>query len=117
MLNNGTTNGNKLIWWLLSMFAAIIGITITTGMSKISSIDSRINAIEVNTATIREKLSQIDLITNMTRTEQIDRTMRFGDMNNKIIILDIGIKDINARLEALSKRVRPESKQGQSGIE
>jgi len=79
-----TTNGNKLIWWLLGIFSAFILLAVSVVVSKIDKSDVRISSIKENMAAMQESVKQIDELLRITRGEQVDKTVRFSDMSNRL---------------------------------
>jgi hypothetical protein len=116
MADIGIASGAIVFKWITGAVGAMLVIILTFLLSQISSkfgsIDTALNEVrnrfsltEVKIATIDEKLKQVDILSEHTRKEQVDRTGKFGTMESKLITMDMRIQQTEDRYRTISERI------------
>lgn len=100
-------NGNKVIWWMLSIVGGIIVALGTAINAHLKALDIRMVSTEIRVAEMYEKVKQLDGLTTATRLEQIERTRRFGDLDNKLGLLDQRVRFIVEKFKVEPKDIFP----------
>lgn len=100
----GGING-RFIMWLLGIVGAILLFAGTLVSNTIVSLGTRLSLLERQQASMEQKLSQIDELINLTRKEQIDRTMRFADFGSKIVSIETEQRWIKDRIDSIVARL------------
>mgnify|MGYP001591422021 CR=1 FL=1 len=102
---NGNANGSKLVWWVLGMFAALTAVLGNQLINKLELVSQHLNSLDSGFSTVREKVSQIDSLVEITRGEQVSRTVKFGDLTNRINIADSEMKRMNDKLQLINEKI------------
>ena len=74
-------------------------------MARVDTLYSRVGASEVIIATMKEALRTLDDLAKAIRTEQVDRTFRFGELGNKISNIDMRMQLLDDRYKTISERI------------
>ena len=78
----------RMIWWILGIFGALLLVAATVLFSKLDRLDARMGLAEISLTRMQEQMRQVDELTKMTRSEQVERTQRFGDLSNRISLME-----------------------------
>ena len=89
--SNGTTSARR-VWWILGIFGTLLFVGLALILNKLDRLDMRTNSNDLALARLHEQLRQVDSLVTMTRAEQVDRTQRFGDMTNRLNLIEQTIR-------------------------
>lgn len=117
LADTGNGNGTKLIWWILGIAATGFFLITGVGLNRVGILADTVTALQLKIATIEAEQKQLLSLANTTRNEQVDRTLKFATMDNKLSIMEIQLKQLERRSDTISDRVlsinkRLDSKQG-----
>ena len=92
---------------MLSIVGGIIVALGTAINAHLKALDIRMVSTEIRVAEMYEKVKQLDGLTTATRLEQIERTRRFGDLDNKLGLLDQRVRFIVEKFKVEPKDIFP----------
>jgi len=101
---NGT-NGTKLVWWILGVVGTVLALGVFSFMNTLDKLATRINALEVTLSANMEHIKQMEVLATATRNEQIERTLKFGDIGNRIAVVETSAKILELRIENLGEKL------------
>jgi hypothetical protein len=99
------TNGTKLVWWILGIVGAVLSLGIFSTINTIDRLATRINALEISLSVNMEHIKQMESLAIATRNEQIERTLKFGDIANRISVVETSAKILELRIENLGEKL------------
>ena len=110
LLNNNGGTTSKLLWWVVGLIGSglVLGVSffISNIVGKVDSINNRLMVMEVTVATVRESLRSLDDLSKAIRTEQVDRTFRFGDLAVKINSIDSKMQSLEDKYKSIVDMLR-----------
>ena len=105
--NNGAVS--RLLWWVVGLIGSSLvlggGFLVSTLVARVDTLYVRVGASEVVIATMKETLRALDDLAKAIRTEQVDRTFRFGELGNKISSIDMRMQLLDDRYKTISERI------------
>ena len=88
MTTNGNNTSARLVWGILGIFGTCLLLVGTAIFTKLDRLDTRSAAQENAITRMQEQMRQVDDIARLTRTEQVERTSRFGEISNRLNLLE-----------------------------
>jgi|SRR5712664_2250656 len=95
----------RLTWWLLGIFATVIILGVSFIASSITSINSRLNALEILAGTNAEKVKHIEDSTKNIIPDKIDYLTKHSELLNKVSGIESSLKLIEGRVVTMSERL------------
>jgi len=102
---NGNGTASKMIWWVLGIFGAVVLVFVSFIINKVETADTRLNLLDISISSMRERLNQTESAFSTVRNEQMDRTVKFGEINTKLALIDSNIKYLAERFNTISERI------------
>ena len=95
-------------WYSIAISAqgAILPLILSFGLTQWSAMHTRINTVDVLIASLTESVKQVAVLAHEVRQEQVQRTVRFADLEKQIIALRYAIEALNEKLSP-HKEKRP----------
>ena len=111
--NISDPNGNKVVWWLLTIFSGLIvsGVFCMGSRNErlrdiVQEQQTRIVAQEIKEIGLEARLNGLERFVEMVRNEQVERTAKFGELNNSNRALDDRVKNLSERVNLLVDQIR-----------
>ena len=111
--NISDPNGNKVVWWLLTIFSGLIVSGVFWMGSRnerlrdiVQEQQTRIVAQEIKEIGLEARLNSLERFVEMVRNEQVERTAKFGELNNSNRALDDRVKNLSERVNLLVDQIR-----------
>ncbi len=93
-MKGSNTNGTKLVWWLMGIFAAAILVLLSSSLATLTRIGDKMAAIEITLATTLEKQRHLEAI--FRRDEDLEQAhqQQITDMHRRLDRAEVYLQSI-----------------------
>ncbi len=100
-----SSNGSKLSWWLLGIFATLFLLSISFFINTMVQINTRLGSIEVTEATLVEKVKHLENSVQLMSGDKLEVMIKNSELSNKVSSVENVIKVIESRLASMYERL------------